>query len=73
MCSVIFDEPNADAFVQARATAIAGAVPGAIFRAAMQLPGNGLQATFNAPTGFLNLTNVIYVRPRVLVCARTIV
>lgn len=51
---------NADRFVAARATAVAAGVSGAIFRLASQQPG-GLQATFDLPNGFLDLTTRVYV------------
>ncbi|KAF4565516.1 hypothetical protein EYR36_002087 [Pleurotus pulmonarius] len=50
---------NADRFIAARATAVAAGVSGAIFRLASQQPG-GLQATFDLPNGFLDLTTRVY-------------
>lgn len=51
---------NPDRFVAARATAVAAGVSGAIFRLASQQSG-GLQATFDLPNGFLDLTTQVYV------------
>ncbi|KAF7416233.1 hypothetical protein PC9H_002498 [Pleurotus ostreatus] len=50
---------NPDRFVAARATAVAAGVSGAIFRLASQQSG-GLQATFDLPNGFLDLTTQVY-------------
>lgn len=59
-CSVVFDN-STNPFIQARATATNNGIPGAIFRAASELP-NGPQGTFDLPNGFLDLTSQVYVR-----------
>ncbi|KAF7338148.1 hypothetical protein MVEN_02039600 [Mycena venus] len=51
--------PSNDSFVQARATSISAGVSGAIFRFAAQQSG-GVQATFDEPDPFLNITRKIF-------------
>jgi hypothetical protein len=60
MTRVVFDTSSADKFVQARATSINSGIPGAIFRFATQQL-NGAQATFDDPSGFLDITKRVYV------------
>ncbi|KAJ4481095.1 hypothetical protein J3R30DRAFT_3464272 [Lentinula aciculospora] len=55
---VIF-ENQTDPFIQARATATANGVPGAIFRFAAQSPG-GADAVFSAQNPFLDITTTVY-------------
>ncbi|TFK63948.1 hypothetical protein BDN72DRAFT_802770 [Pluteus cervinus] len=50
---------NSNPFIQARATAIASAISGAVFRFAAQSPA-GTQGTFDLPNGFLDITSTIY-------------
>jgi hypothetical protein len=63
---VVFDETGSNPFVQARATAVNNGVPGAVFRFASQLAG-GPESTFDDPTGFFNITQRVYVSPRLFV------
>ena len=57
--SVVLDAlAGNNSFVQARATAIRTGLPGAIFRFAAQ---GDIHDVFNSETGFLDLTERIYV------------
>ncbi|KAA1470826.1 hypothetical protein DENSPDRAFT_836724 [Dentipellis sp. KUC8613] len=55
----LFFAPSTDTNVQARATSIKSGIPNAIFRGAAQ-NSSGLQAVFDDPTGFMNLTSNVY-------------
>jgi len=55
----VFDNSD-DLFVEARAIATRIGVSGAIFRLASQQP-NGPASVFSNTTGFLDLTNQVYV------------
>ncbi|TDL20468.1 hypothetical protein BD410DRAFT_805027 [Rickenella mellea] len=61
--------PAPDAFTLGRAESIASALSGAVFRAALRT--NNLQSVFDAPDGFLNLTNKVYTQDLSLVAKST--
>jgi len=66
--AVVFDDDISNPFIRARATAVNNGIPGAIFRYASQLP-NGPASTFSSPTGFMNITQKLYVGPGPFPCS----